>query len=174
MKPLAKGLVVAAIQLALVAGIGGKLLYERATRPRVWVWCQTYDPDLPIRGRYLSEYLRIPAEGFSAPEANPNPKYQNFFANRVWAHFEIRNGQLTAVPHGEGSGGWVYLNKKGDGSEARIEEPVLVFIPDMASGPILHRGEELWVEVTLPKAGPPRPIRMGIKKDGQITPLKID
>lgn len=174
MKPLAKGLIVAAIQLALVGGIGGKLLYERATRPRVWVWCQTYDPDLPIRGRYLSQYLRIPAESFSIPEQNPNQRYPNFFANRVWAHFEIRNGQLTAVPQGEDSGGWVFLSKRGDAIEARFEEPVVVFIPDTASGPILHRGEELWVEVTLPKAGPPRPIQMGVKKDGIITPLKLE
>lgn len=174
MKPLVKGLVLAAIQLALIAGIGAKLLYERATRPRVWVWCQTYDPDLPIRGRYLSESLRIPAEGFSIPAANPNQRNQNFFSNRAWAYFEIRNGQLMAVPQGEGSGGWVYLSRKGDAIEARVEEPVLVFIPDTSSGPILHRGEELWVEVTLPKVGPPRPIQMGIKKDGTITPVKIE
>jgi len=174
MRALAKGLIVAAIQLALIGGIGGKLLYERATRPRVWVKCQTYDPDLPIRGRYLSEYIRIPAEGFSIAAPNANNRYPNFFANRTWAHFVVRNGQLTAMPDGEGSAGWVYLNKDGDSIEARIEEPVAVFIPDTSSGPILHRGEELWVEVTLPKTGPPRPIQMGVKKEGMLTPVKID
>jgi hypothetical protein len=31
-------------------------------------------------------------------------------------------------------------------------------------------GEELWVEVTLPRRGPPRPIRLGVKKDGVMIP----
>jgi hypothetical protein len=28
--------------------------------------------------------------------------------------------------------------------------------------------------VTVPAKGPPRPIRMGVKKDGVITPLHLD
>jgi len=46
-----KGLLLGAIQIALVLSLGGKLLYDRVTRPRVWVLSQVYDPDLPIRGR---------------------------------------------------------------------------------------------------------------------------
>jgi hypothetical protein len=52
-------------------------------------------------------------------------------------------------------------------------EPVLMFIPDTANAPNLKRGEELWVEVTIPKKGPPRPIRVGIKKDGVLAPLEL-
>jgi len=34
--------------------------------------------------------------------------------------------------------------------------------------------KELWGEVTIPKKGPPRPIRLGVKKgDGPITPLEL-
>jgi hypothetical protein len=37
-----------------------------------------------------------------------------------------------------------------------------------------QEGEELWVEVTIPKKGPPRPIRLGVKKgDGAIIPLAL-
>jgi hypothetical protein len=171
-KPLTKGLVLAAIQMSLVIGIAGKLLYERATRPRVWVFCQAYDPDLPIRGRYLSEQLRMPAEGFTY-RANANP-YSNYYENRVWAYFEVRNNGLVAVPQGSGPGGWVNLQRRGDELQATVEQPVLVFISDTANVQTLHRGEEMWVEVTIPKNGPPRPIQMGIKKDGLITPLKLD
>jgi len=35
----------------------------------------------------------------------------------------------------------------------------------------LKAGEEMWVEVTVPAKGPPRPLRVGIKKDGVITPM---
>jgi hypothetical protein len=34
-----------------------------------------------------------------------------------------------------------------------------------------QRGEEPWVEITIPRAGAPRPIRLGVRKDGQLTPL---
>jgi len=172
MKPLAKGLVLAAIQMSLVIGIGGKLLYERAVRPRVWVFCQAYDPNLPIRGRYLSEQLRMPAEGFTYRAGTT--QYPEYYANRVWAFFEVRNSTLVAVPQGSGSGGWVNLQRHGDAIQATVEQPVLVFISDTANVQSLHRGEEMWVEVTIPKSGPPRPIQMGIKKDGTITPLKLD
>ena len=37
MRPWIKGLVVAAVQVGLVASLGAKLLYDRVTRPRVWV-----------------------------------------------------------------------------------------------------------------------------------------
>jgi hypothetical protein len=30
---------------------------------------------------------------------------------------------------------------------------------------------ELWAEVTIPHQGPPRPIRLGIKRDGRIQPV---
>ena len=33
---------------------------------------------------------------------------------------------------------------------------------------------ELWAEVTIPRAGPPRPIRLGIKKDGKIEPIELN
>lgn len=32
-------------------------------------------------------------------------------------------------------------------------------------------GEELWIEVTVPKKGPPRPIRLAIKRGETFTPL---
>jgi hypothetical protein len=59
---------------------------------------------------------------------------------------------------------------------AVLAERVAVFIPGHVPDPSLRRpGEELWVEVTVPKKGPPRPIRLGIKKgDGPIVPLEFE
>ncbi|MCZ6514734.1 MAG: hypothetical protein O6850_02600 [Acidobacteria bacterium] len=36
------------------------------------------------------------------------------------------------------------------------------------------RHRQLWAEVTLPRQGPPRPIRLGVKKEGLLTPLDLD
>ena len=82
---------------------------------------------------------------------------------------------MIAKPTGPGSSGWISLHKNNDGSlVAFAEQPVLVFIPEHANVPILKAGQEMWVEVTVPAKGPPRPIRIGIKKDGALLPLKLN
>ena len=58
---------------------------------------------------------------------------------------------------------------------AQVDPPLAFFIPEHVSDPSIRpAGEELWVEVTLPKQGPPRPIRLGVKKDGVLTPLAVE
>ena len=172
MNAVSKGLLLGAIQLLLVLSLGAKLLYDRVTRPRIWVLCEVYDPDLPIRGRYLSERLRMAAEGFGYQETN---QQNSWYMNRQWAHLEVRNDQLIAIPQGPGSGEWISLRTNSDGTIVALgEEPVLVFIPERADIPSLKSGQEMWVEVTVPAKGPPRPIRIGIKKEGVLTPLKLE
>jgi hypothetical protein len=136
-----KGLLLGAIQIALVLSLGGKLLYDRVTRPRVWVLSQVYDPDLPIRGRYLSEQLRLPAEGFAYKE--PEQRDGNPYQNRQWAYFEVRDGQLIAKPQGSGSAGWVHVRKNSnDGG---------VFCSDRRTRSILRRRARQYSE---PQARP--------------------
>jgi len=169
-----KGLLLAAIQVALVLSLGGKLLYDRMTRPRAWVLCGALDPESPLRGRYLSERLRMPAEGFSY-EGPVGPNALDRSRSRAWAHLEVRGDQLIATPQGSGPGQWVYLSRNRDGALVTFsEEPVLFFIPENASVPSLKPGQELWVEVTVPAQGPPRPIRIGMKQGGVLTPLNFN
>lgn len=123
MKASYKGLLLAALHLAIVSSLGGKLLFDRATRPRVWMRAAPYDPSLPIRGRYVR--LRLEPRTASA---------------------------ATVLSSNE----------------------VVFFIPEHLPDPSLRAaGEELWAEVTLPKKGPPRPIRLGVKKNGALTPLDV-
>jgi hypothetical protein len=63
------------------------------------------------------------------------------------------------------------------GEETRwvLALPVAFFIPEHVLDPSRRpAGEELWVEVTVPGKGPPRPIRLGVKKDGALTPLDLN
>jgi len=148
-----KGILLGAIQIVVVLSLGAKLLYDRVTRPRAWVLCEVYDPDLPIRGRYLSERLRMPAEGFAYRESNP-PNSSDWLINNQWAYLEVRDGQLIAKPQGSGSAQWVYLHKDHDGTIVAIgQEPVLLFIPERADIPSLRTGQQMWVEVTVPAKG---------------------
>ena len=172
MTAMQKGLLLTALQLTLVLTLAAKLLYDRSTRPRVWVLSRVYDPNLPIRGRYLSEQLELPVEGL--PYTVPDKNALDWYIDRQWAYFEFRDDQLIAKQQGSGPGAWVHIHKNNDGTiVAFIEEPVLVFISDTAQVPTLAAGQETWVEVTVPAKGPLRPIRIGIKKDGVITPLNL-
>ncbi len=90
MKPLYKGLLLALLQVLLVCTLGVKLLYDRAHRPRLWIKVATYDPDLPIRGRYLAIALEVPAEGFTSRMEpsyyeGPNKPVMTEFFHRIAA-----------------------------------------------------------------------------------------
>ena len=167
MKPLYKALVLCAVHLALVASLGAKLLYDRATRPRVWALAAPVDPNLPIRGRYVRLQIHVQPRGVGQSEP---------------VLLQVENGQLVAVrdPHaGEAygdSGLRLRVFPRTGGQIAVLDESLAFFIPEHVKDPSVRpQGEELWVEVTLPKKGPPRPIRLGVKKgDGPITPLELD
>jgi hypothetical protein len=53
-----------------------------------------------------------------------------------------------------------------------IEQPVDFYIAEHATDPThLLPGQELWIEVTVPPQGPPRPIQLALKQDGAWKPL---
>ena len=59
MKTIRPGLILFFVQLVLVLSVAGKYLYERQTRPRVWTRATQFDPNLPLRGRYLALQLLL-------------------------------------------------------------------------------------------------------------------
>lgn len=67
MRPAIRAVIVALLQAAIVLAVGGKLLYDRATLPRVWVETAGVDPYLPIRGRYVR--LRLVVTPANPPDA---------------------------------------------------------------------------------------------------------
>ena len=161
MTPLTKGLVLGGVQVAMVLSLGGKLLVDRATQPRVWVKVVPFDPHLPIRGRYVSLQVMAEARGFE-----PGVLYTT-------AQLSVEDGKLIARPTEDTSATMVRIT--GNPPVANLSEPVAFFIPEHVPDPSRRpSGEELWVEVTVPKKGPPRPIRLGVKKDGVLTPLALD
>lgn len=184
MRPLYKGLIVGVVHLLIVASLGAKLLYDRSTRPRVWARAAPYDPSLPIRGRYVSLQLEVQAEGIAPPVgrdeiSGPGANWWR----RTAVNLSVENDQLVArrdPSAQEGEYPWgrdaVMFRRQADGTAlAVLADPVLFFIPEHVPDPSVRKpGEELWVEVTLPRKGPPRPIRLGVKKDGVLTPLALD
>ena len=159
-----KGLAVAALHVAIVASLGAKLLADRATRPRVWARTAPFDPNLPIRGRYVR--LRVMA--IPGPGANEVQRPWNL----SWFALSADGGRLVATPLPVRSGVTGTVVDRAGERIVELAEPLAYFIPEHVPDPSQRpAGEELWVEVTVPRAGAPRPIRLGVKKDGVLTPL---
>ena len=165
MNALGKGLVVAAAQVALAASVGAKFLVDRANYPRVWVETAPYDPDLPIRGRYVSVAVLVDAKRDASPEADT--KNAEIFLARL----EVQGDRLVAVEDDAGRH-WVTQRNCGDAKCWQLGDPLAYFIPEHGADPSRRpAGETLWVEVTVPPTGAPRPIRLGVMKNGTLTPL---
>jgi hypothetical protein len=86
-----------------------------------------WDPNLPIRGRYLA--LRLAPAKDAQWYTETNGQMVLFFVPEHTLPFEV--------------------------TRSRRDAP------------------ELWAEVTLPHRGPPRPIRLAIKKEGKMELLDI-
>lgn len=157
MKALYRGIAVAVLQCLIVLSIAGKYEWDRGRLPRAWVNATPVDPSLPIRGRYVSLSLRVEM---------PVP-YTGFY-EKVRLYSE--DGRLKAAPDPHGS---LSVSRFQQNPWA-LSEPVAFFIPESAPDPSRRKaGEELWVEVSVPPKGPPRPLRLAVKKDGQMTPLEF-
>jgi hypothetical protein len=161
-----KSFIVAFVHLIIVLSLGGKLLYDRHYRPRVWVRAASFDPSLPIRGRYaaLSAQVRAPWT------EDKSQTYRDSVA------LSEENGELVARKSAADTGITISRlpNTRLPAGYATLDEPLLFFLPEHVSDPSwVQRGQELWVEVTLPRKGPPRPIQLALKDEGGWHPLNI-
>ena len=155
-----RGLLLAALQLGIVSITGAKYLVDRSMSPRAWARSRPFDPNLPIRGRYVRLALDVKLDGGS-PQGG---------AVKLLA----KDSELHAVPTTEDTGNHLWWRQLG-GDPVRLAEAVAFFIPEHIPDPsVREAGEELWVEVTVPRKGPPRPIRLAVKKDRAFTILPIN
>jgi hypothetical protein len=188
----AASIAVLAIQLVLVSSIAAKYLYQRWRCPRVWTRVFAYDPELPMRGRYLS--LQLAVDGCRS--TLPNAGQANFPRDvngaptkgiyairgapvRFAANLKVEDNRLLAIriPDQESSvsGQWVTAGSDAACDQMRLEEPADFFIADTAKNPVPVRpGQELWIEVTVPPKGPPRPIQLALKDQGVWKPLSFN
>lgn len=158
MKPY-RGIIVAVLHCLIVLSVAGRYALDRQRLPRAWVKTGPVDPNLPIRGRYVSMRLEVDVAAGTPVGWTP-------------AHLSAVNGRLVADPApSPGSGVSISTLRNGAGL---IQEPVAFFLPEHADDPSRRKpGEELWVEVSVPPKGPPRPLRLGVKRDGVLTALDL-
>ncbi|HEX3744703.1 MAG TPA: hypothetical protein VHW09_12260 [Bryobacteraceae bacterium] len=151
MKPLYRGIAVAVLQSLIVLVAFGKYALDRELLPRVWAKAAPVDPNLPLRGRYLSMYLEVDL---------PSELTQTYGSGRLI----VRDGRLFVQPDNAPfdssshvhivrmTGAWV------------LTPPVAFFVPEHAAESWRPpAGKAYWVEVSVPPKGPPRPIRMEVR-----------
>lgn len=179
------------VQLAIVSSIAAKYFYQRSTCPRVWARTAAFDPQLPMRGRYLSLQLVVDGCQSTLPSAKAAnfPRDINGAAVRgpyglrapalFRANLKVENNRLIALRvEGDESGDEGQQVSAWPGSpcnQMRLDTPVDFYIPELAIDPSsVKPGQELWIEVTLPPKGPPRPIQLALKDNGTWKPLAFE
>jgi hypothetical protein len=178
------------IQLALVSSIAAKYLYQRWRCPRVWTRTTAYDPELLMRGRYLSVQLVVDGCQSTLPsakearmphDANGVPTGNQYSVNAPGqfdfsAELKVEGNRLKAIKLPEwkdtSAGQRVTATPGSTCENLRLEQPVDFYIAEHAASPTPVRlGQELWMEVTVPPKGPPRPLQLALKEDGSWRPL---
>lgn len=177
-------------QLAIVSTITAKYLYQRWTCPRVWTRTVAVDPELPMRGRYLSLQLAVDGCGSTLPSAKTATFKRNLEGAAIQGPYVVRaltkfNAQLKVVNNRLTA---IYIRDDQDGTQGqavsvwpnttcdamRLDAPVDFYLPEHGADPSrLKPGQELWIEVTVPPKGPPRPIQLALKDNGVWRPLAI-
>jgi hypothetical protein len=192
MKLAKTSLILLAVQLALVSTIAAKYFYQRLTCPRAWTRTVAYDPELLMRGRYLSVQLMVDGCRSTLPSAEQTVVPRNKDGVPTGGPYRIREGEtpqfparLTVesgrllairIPEAEGRSGenWVQGISGGSCEDFRLQTPVDFYLPEDAASPLGAGQGELWIEVTVPPKGPPRPLQLALKKDGVWRPLGLD
>ena len=178
------------VQLALVCSIAAKYLYQRWTCPRVWTRTVAYDPELLMRGRYLSLQLTVDGCQSTLPSAKQATFGRNVDGSATQSPYTIaapglvqfpaklivKNNTLAAVrlPASETpeKGEMVSAIPGSSCEQMRLGAPVNFYLAEHAKSPLpAGAGAELWIEVTVPPKGPPRPIQLALKQNGQWQPL---
>ena len=190
MKPAKISIALLVIQLAIVSSIAAKYLYQRWTCPRVWTRTVVFDPDMLMRGRYLSLQLYVDTCGQPLPDkasdsdgastsAFRTSRGQWDQARAIQSTLIAKDGRLAAselkVPEGSRSPTLLQFRPGATCSDAILETPVDFYIPEHADVPFGSApGKELWIEVTVPPKGPPRPLQLAQKIDGVWKPIKVN
>ena len=180
-----RAIVLLIIQCFLVSSIAAKYLYERATRPRVWARVAQYDPQLPMRGRYLALLAMVDVCGLQqyTPPGRPVPPAPGRPVQPEVRSYQVRlgarDGKLVAedardrLPRSDFE--WVALNEGTPCNRAPVSPSIDYFVPENAKSPFpLKPGQELWAEVTVPPSGPPRAIQLALSDNGSWRLLKFD
>ena len=193
MKIAKVSIILLVFQLLLVSTVAAKYLYQRSTCPRAWTRAAAYDPSLVMRGRYLSLQLTVDGCGSTLPTAKQAQFPRDVNGAAVSGKYGLRGDQNLTFPaelkvndnrlvgiqipdEDKGRSGQMVSTWRASSCEdMRLVAPVNFYIAENAKSPLpLAAGAELWIEVTVPPKGPPRPIQLALKRNGSWEPQALE
>jgi hypothetical protein len=148
-----------------------------------------------MRGRYLSLQLTVDGCSSTLPSAKnaqfprnvngtvsvSSPNFNVNAPNTVSfpARLSVNDNKLTAIrlPESQSSNSAQNVSAAPGVpcDQMRLAEPVDFYIAEHATDPtFLKHGQELWIEVTVPPKGPPRPLQLALKDNGVWRPLAFE
>lgn len=155
-----RSLLLAGVHALLVLLVWGNYEWGKNTLPRAWTKAAPYDPYDLLRGRYVRLTLFAKSDGSVLSEKDYQTQGQLFSEN---GQLHIRKADCCQLFGPSASQpGYVLL-----------QAPVSFFISEAVEDPSnLKAGDELWVELSIPPKGPPRPLHLARKtKEGAWIPL---
>ncbi|MBZ2183064.1 MAG: GDYXXLXY domain-containing protein [Bryobacter sp.] len=142
---------IAAIHCLLILVVWANFAWERETLPRAWVRTAPVDPYDPLRGRYV----RLSLLPLLDPPAKADTT-DGFVSRDVELY--VQDGLLRARPAA------CCHSLSGKPPEMRLGGNVSYFIPENIPDPSrIEPGDQLWAEVSVPRRGSPRPLRLAVK-----------
>jgi hypothetical protein len=180
------------VQLLLVCSIAAKYLYQRWTCPRVWTRAIAYDPEMPMRGRYLALQLMVDGCESTLPSAKmaafprdvtgavkPGVYLVRPQPVEFRADLKVENNKLIALriegAEDSSEGEEISAMPGGACDQMHLASGTDFFVAQHAQSPLpLKPGQELWIEVTIPPKGPPRAIQLALKDNGAWRPLGLE
>jgi hypothetical protein len=141
-----------------------------------------------MRGRYLSLRLEVDGCQSTLPSAKGAVFARNINGEAIRGPYSVRataifhadlkvvNNRLTAILIRDDQNGTLGQEVSvwpGAPCDAmRLDVPVDFYIAEHAQSPLpLKPGQELWIEVTVPPKGPPRPLQLALKDNSAWKPL---
>jgi hypothetical protein len=165
MSARARGLLLGVAQLLMVGSLGAVFLLDRARLPRAWVRTMPAAAGTALEGKYLQLQLAVETRD-AIPLRRDSTAWITLVADsgRAWAR---------PVPRGQGLRARQVLL---DGQlRLVLQDRLAYYIPNAAADPRpVAAGAELWVEVSVPPEGPPRLLRLGLRRpDADGTPQVV-
>ncbi len=158
MSPQRRGLTVLLVHLLLLAAVLGRYAADRRALPQAWARTMAIDPVDVLRGRYVRLWLDLPDR---RPAADTLAPVECFV-----------EGEHLAVREARGWPGLPLRRPAPDGARGVVlQQPLAFFISEHEPDPSLHPpGQVLWVLVSVPPRGMPRPIRVELRPDDALPP----
>ncbi len=168
-RPIVSALIIGLAQAALVVSLAAQAAWDRANLPRAWVLARPVTSTPAVHGRYI----RLQVVPLVDPGLGPirDSINERIIIRPTAVRLEARDGRLLAHKTPVSGVHLVFRDNRKEG-EVVLGPAIDCYLPPADGDPSRFlKQEPLWLEVSVPAQGPPRPLRLGTMKEGRVVPI---